>query len=356
MVCPASAKLSEGLPDKSSKYADEGSLAHEVAACILRGEGTRESILAGLHSFEYGAPDEKMLDHVDGYVAAMRDIIALDPDVYFEVEQRVQATDHVWGTADFWAWLPNYMLIVSRDLKYGAGEFVEVVQSKQQKAYLLGVINKLAGLYSWQERDLENSMFEMGVYQPRNLGHEGQAHRTSQVTWAELRNFRDDLDRLHVRVQAGTEFKSGKCRRCKAVFRCPLENEAMEILDLASPVAATNVQETTNEQLSYWLQQEPRFRRFLSEVKREAVGRLSTGQIIEGFELSTGMSNRAWTNEAEATRALTGLLPDAVLFEPRRLKTPAQVEKHSGTVKSVVARLTERHPTDTVLKAISTGE
>lgn len=38
MTCPGSVKLAEGIEDKGSSYAAEGTAAHELAEHILRGE------------------------------------------------------------------------------------------------------------------------------------------------------------------------------------------------------------------------------------------------------------------------------------------------------------------------------
>ena len=347
-LCPGSVKLSEGKPEKSSKYADEGSLAHEVAALILREDGTREAVQAGHHVFEHGEPDAKMLDHVDGYVAAMREIIALDPHCVFGVEQKVQATAEVWGTADFWAYLPMFHTVICRDLKYGAGEFVEVKKNKQQLAYLLGVVKYLLAIDTLSEDGLDMLSVEIGVYQPRNLGETGKAHRTQILGYADLAEFENQLFEVEARVAAGTEFASGKCRYCKAALECPLNNESMQALDFASPSGATKLPEVTNDQLAYWLVCESRLRRFMAEVRSTAVTRAELGETIPGYTMEERFSNRTWIDPLAALKTLVPLTPanDAnfapMLFEAPVLKSPAQMEKLGSQFKTAVKTLTTR--------------
>ena len=38
MTCPGSVKLSEAIQDRESRYAAEGTAAHELAELILRGQ------------------------------------------------------------------------------------------------------------------------------------------------------------------------------------------------------------------------------------------------------------------------------------------------------------------------------
>ena len=349
--CPGSVQLSEGLPDTSSKYADEGSLAHEVAALIMDNcqngipvSNTLDEIAAGMHVFEYGSPDDKMLRHVEDYVDAMLAIVALDPDAYFEVEQRVQATADVWGTCDFWAWLPSAHTLVVRDLKYGAGEFVRIEGNKQARAYALGALKKLQQL-DMIEQDIELLTVDIGVYQPRNRGVEDEAHRSEVLVFADLANFETQLLDLAGRVNVGKEFKDGECRWCKAAMRCPLNNEAVLELEIASSLTVAEL-EATNEQLAYWLDCGPRFKRFLAEVAWEARNRAELGDDIPGYELKQHLRNREWVDEGAAFNALVMLTPPGegtgCLFKQPVLKSPAQIEQLGEHFKTAVKGLTHR--------------
>lgn len=78
MACPGSVARCEGLPDESSKFADEGTAAHDLAArCLTDGSDAQahvsETIQAGERTF---VVDLDMATHVQTYVQYVRDMVA----------------------------------------------------------------------------------------------------------------------------------------------------------------------------------------------------------------------------------------------------------------------------------------
>lgn len=135
--CPRSARLSRGVPRRSSKWADEGTLAHELAEHLLRG----------------AIPQDKVGTYPDDMVAALASYIKFVADlrdlglVLERIEDRVnldglwpdgEAPESVFGTADYVAVTPGGALYVV-DLKYGANYVVEVGWNSQLMIYALGV-------------------------------------------------------------------------------------------------------------------------------------------------------------------------------------------------------------------------
>ena len=346
--CPGSVKLSEGIEEKPSKYADEGSLAHEVAALVMETTGqpasdTLAEIAVGLYTFRYGVPDRKMLEHVSGYVDVLHETIGLDPDCSWEVEQKVHVTGEIWGTCDFWAWLPNFNMFVTKDLKYGAGKYVDVHGNKQQKAYLLGAFKKLMGTGLLDKP--ETVLFEMGIYQPRNLGTEGEAHRTSMLSYEDLQAFEGDLLALEGRVACGTEFADGECRWCKAAIRCPLNLDAANSLAVNSEAPK---QDMSEQELADWMDRAPRFKRFLAAISAEAHARASLGLGIPGYLLEPSVGNRAYADVVAAEAALKPF--GLAIYEKPVLKSPAQIEKTVPAAKNTLAGLVHRPDNGYILK------
>jgi hypothetical protein len=131
MNCTMSPVLSRGAERRSSKYADEGTRAHELAERFLRGEpqdGENEAMKEALKPF---------LDHVQQL---------MDKTSIWKIEHRVDLSplwdglppEDLFGTADFVAVLPGGDLHVV-DLKYGRGVPVEVKDNTQLLYYALGV-------------------------------------------------------------------------------------------------------------------------------------------------------------------------------------------------------------------------
>ena len=127
IVCPGSVVLSEGMPERTSAFAEEGTQAHALAEMLLTMTPGEMDTPAG------------MLDNVMVYVDHIRGILAEHPDAVLMVEQRVKVNDLVYGTADAVIWIPSLQLLIIVDLKYGAGVAVEAI-SLQLKIYALAAL------------------------------------------------------------------------------------------------------------------------------------------------------------------------------------------------------------------------
>lgn len=126
MNCPGSVVLSEGMPNQTSVFAEEGTKAHEIAEMILRNQKGWAD-----------APVE-MLEHIKVYVDYVNDLALFDGDLH--IEQRVKVNEVVFGTADAVVWRPQLEELHIIDLKYGAGVAVEVVNNLQLKIYALATL------------------------------------------------------------------------------------------------------------------------------------------------------------------------------------------------------------------------
>ena len=119
-TCPGSIVLSKGMPERSSEFAKEGTLAHSVAEAMLNG-GVFE------------ATDE-MTEQVGVYVNYV-DELANHPEAILHTEVKVKVSDDLWGTADAVVWRPDQKTLYVADLKFGAGVGVEVSDNLQLKIY-----------------------------------------------------------------------------------------------------------------------------------------------------------------------------------------------------------------------------
>ena len=105
MACPPSARLEQGFENKTSEYAEEGTLAHELGELGLRkalGEiSTRKynSEIKKIEAHELYSAD--MPDYVEIYTDTCMEKVseakAKTPDAVFKVEQRL----------DFSEWVPE---------------------------------------------------------------------------------------------------------------------------------------------------------------------------------------------------------------------------------------------------------
>ena len=150
LACPPSAIAGTDYPDLDTAYAREGTLAHEVAEGIARGE-------------YFEAPDGttvEMLACADGY----RDYIqeqTKSANATVLLEQRVDYSPWVpggFGTCDCLILQGDTLTII--DYKYGRGVPVSAEDNPQLMLYALGALYDYGIAFAI-------SRVEMHIYQPR---------------------------------------------------------------------------------------------------------------------------------------------------------------------------------------------
>ena len=120
MTCPGSVAACLDAPDSSSKYADEGTAAHELAERILLGaDGTSLVGQTAENGVEF---TQDMLTEVTKYVNYVQDLVRSTGGTLM-VEQRLPLSsitgEEAHGTADAVILTDDEILIV--DLKFGMG-------------------------------------------------------------------------------------------------------------------------------------------------------------------------------------------------------------------------------------------
>ena len=155
MACTPSARLEQQFENKTSEYAAEGTLAHEL------GELKLKKVLEGLSSRSFNSKLKKiqedklytadMPDYVDVYVDTClerySEARAKTPDALFKIEQRLDFSEWVpegFGTGDFVIIADGTMEVC--DLKYGKGVPVSADNNKQMMLYALGAISEFGFL------------------------------------------------------------------------------------------------------------------------------------------------------------------------------------------------------------------
>lgn len=167
MACPKSVALEEETEEKESPFAQEGTLAHEVAEVLLRkaiGETTKAEADKRINEIK---PPIDMIDYVGLYVEGCMDSYDTakleDPESFVMIEERVEYTEWVpggFGTCDFAVIAIRKKRLVIRDMKYGKGVPVSAEDNPQIRIYALGMIQEWGWIYDIEE-------IEMHIDQPR---------------------------------------------------------------------------------------------------------------------------------------------------------------------------------------------
>lgn len=186
--CPGSVHMASLFPSSTSKAAEEGTLAHELAEHLINKQKVK-SVEKKIKAFYEANPDVKgsvkeMTDYIVPYVEyvneTFRKVQAKDSAAVLLTEQRVDFSEYVpegFGTSDVVIIGDDEITVI--DLKYGKGVEVSAEGNPQIRLYALGAINMFDLMYEFKS-------VNMVIYQPRreNISQESMGVKGLQE-WAE---------------------------------------------------------------------------------------------------------------------------------------------------------------------------
>lgn len=328
--CPGSVKLIAKAPKQAaSKYADEGTAAHQLAeTCLLGGTYPElwldETIEAGDSKIKV---TEEMVEAVQVYLDCihqdMRDTgVGLEA---LKVEHKFALTridPEAFGTCDAVLATPGAMYVY--DFKYGAGVPVEAADNRQLLYYALGAAQSGLGLGPPKR-------FTITIVQPRAPHRDGPIRRAHYTT-EELAEFSAGLAKAVQRVRQNDEaLKAGPwCKFCAAKGMCPearREVQRSAKLDFAKTAKPLPDPATLPpSELARVLDHANYLKDWVGAVQGYAHTLAERGVEIPGWKLVDGRVNRAWADEKAVEKAYVLELGDK-LYAPRKLVSPAQLEK-----------------------------
>ena len=338
-ACPGSVRATKGLPNTTSMYAAEGTVAHDIAANCLNlginaGAFANETRECEGHQI---LVDAEMVDSVNEYTAYILGLKAQHEGAELRIEHRFDLSalyPGLFGTADAVLWLPDLATLVVADLKYGKGRAVEVDDNPQLNYYALGAL-LTAGFPAKRVRKV--------IAQPR-CPHTKGPFREQEIDAIDMLDFRADL----LNYAKATEIPDAPlaagdhCDFCPAAGICPELNKrtmsAAQAQFAVVPAAGTAVYDPA--MLAKALDNVPFVEAWLKNVREFAYREAEAGRCPPGWKLVAKRARRHWKDEAQVIEALQDMgVTDDVLYEPRDLKSPAQIEA-SGVSKKFVAMFT----------------
>ena len=305
-ACPGSVKLSEGIESTPSKYAEEGTKAHELAAKMLTGDWPH--IIS-----------EEMADYLKIYVNEVYRDAGTNK---FLVEHKFDLTEvfpGLYGTADAVFYDPKTKVLYVYDLKYGQGILVAAENNPQLMYYGLGA------LLSTKSPCKE---VELVIVQPRADHANGPVRRwrTSALNMVE---FAADLyDYALATTKKDAPLNPGDhCRFCPAIGICPsLRNKSLQIAQTEfSPTLSYDP-----KVLSETLKKVDMLEDYAKGVRAFAYSEAEHGRVPPGWKLVQKRATRKWNRPEDEMRGELqkrfGLKPNEIL-DPPTLKSVAQIEK-----------------------------
>lgn len=326
--CPPSIRLEEQFEDKTSIYAEEGTLAHELAELKLRLELKEITKRTYTLKFNKATKDNPLYSKdMDDYVDVYKEICIkkylnskeTTTDSIAAVEQRLDFSNYVpdgFGTGDFIVIADGTLEIC--DLKYGKGVPVSAENNSQMRLYALGAINKFSFLY-----DIEK--VRMTIIQPRlsNIS-------SDEISVNDLLKWAEEVVKpsAELAIKGEGEFKTGAhCKFCKARSVC--RARADENLELAK-FEFKKSDTLSNDEISEILEKVDSLVKWASDVKEYALDKALEGEEFKGYKLVEGRSQRKWKDEKAVAQILIdrGFL-DNIIWT-KKLTTISNIERAIG--------------------------
>lgn len=328
MVCTKSPRLEESLKEDTSVYANEGTLAHNLAELKLAmktGKITRHRYTKNLKEIRsdplYTEEMDEATDvHKDFCIERFNEAKAVTKDAVIMLEQRLDYSPWVkrgFGTSDTTIIGDQTLEII--DFKYGKGIAVSAYENTQMKLYALGAINQFGFLY-----DLE--MIHMTICQPRldNIS-------SFEMTVDDLLQWAESV----VRPKAQLAFKGegdfiagDHCMFCKVKATCRAraeENTKLARLDFQKPPLLTDDEVvevlTSIDELVSWAKSVQEYAQIMA---------VQENKQWPGMKLVQGRGVRKYSDEETVVEALQEAGCEEDVIYKKSLNTISTLEKMFG--------------------------
>lgn len=323
--CTAAPRLEEGMPDKGSTYADEGTLAHAYCAKKLKAmlglpTDEEDADIERLSEYHTGEMDE----HTDTYVSIVSEKWAAarskTSDAQLLVEVRLDFTKWIpdaFGTADAVIIADGLMEVI--DFKYGKGIKVSAEENPQMMIYALGA-------YEQENFEYDIKDIRCTIVQPRieNLS-EYETTVTNLLEWAE----RELKPKAWEAFSGKGKQEAGQwCQFCKVKSRC----RALAVTCVNTQGSAPDPRLISKEEMEgVILPRLATIKTWLTGVEEYALEQAMNGVEYVGYKVVEGRSNRKIVDAEAVKDALSDACYDrAAYLKPEELRGISDLEKLMG--------------------------
>jgi hypothetical protein len=350
MLCPGKIVMEDGKPNSTSKYAAEGTAAHQVLTWALQEERPASAYIGRLieadgFTFEV---DDDMARHVQVCVDYAADLKGADGIVFADI--RVNYAQYLdtpeveaWGTADVIIARGAELIVI--DFKYGMGVEVSAERNPQMSLYGLGALQQFHGVVADFER------VRMAISQPRiktapseydlsveELEAWGRGAARSAVN--SCKNAVIGYEGEGDAVWGRTFLRPGEkqCKFCKAKATCPaLRDEVAGNSFVAFPATPEEFADnelmpvnadSCNPWLAACLDKADLIEDWCKAVRAEVERRLLAGAPVPGYKLVQGKRGaRQWADAKVAEETLKTMRVKLEDMYDFKLISPTSAEK-----------------------------
>jgi len=328
IACSPSARLEENFENKSSSFAEEGTLAHEFAEVNLRhqlGQFAKGDLFykrRPLIESEYYSPEmeDYVQKHVDYVIEQYTEAKRLTPDAVLLIETKVDITHLIeegFGTCDVIIIADGVLEVI--DLKYGLGVRVEAEENKQLMLYGSGALEAYDMLY-----DIHT--VRLTVTQPRM-----DSISSWEISADDLRQWGEDVVKpsaLKAYAGEGEQVTGDHCKFCRASARCKAQ------ADLALATAKEDFKDPqllTDDELVDIYAKIPNIDAWFKKVASYLFEEALAGKKWPNYKLVDGQNRRAWSDEEAAAGKLQSLnFSFSDVHNEPKLKGITEIEKLVG--------------------------
>lgn len=303
LTCTPSARLEAKEPNKTSTFADEGTLAHELGELLIKeklGMILQKDYKKKLKEIELNDLfNEAMYTHCQDYAAFVIEEYnaskAVTPDAKIFLETKADLSELVpkgYGTIDIQIIADIRLKVV--DLKYGKGVPVSAIENKQLMLYAWGAFKGVSEFYDIQE-------IEMIIYQPRL-----DSITRFIMPVADLLRWAEEVVRPKaIMATEGTgDLVAGEhCRFCKIRAKCRAN------YDLQMEITKHDFKDSfllTPDEVADVVLRSNAFENWITAVKEYALDLAVKGEATwPGLKVVEGKSNRKYSDETAVVKLLT---------------------------------------------------
>lgn len=320
LACTPSARLEECFPELTSKWAEEGTKAHETAEKILTAliDDKKRPAFRNAEIKEIATSLQPYIDYVwNLYNTLMEE----NGDAVIFLETRVDFSDYVpegFGTGDVIILSGETLHII--DLKYGKGVAVNAKGNEQLRLYGLGAVKLYGDIY-----DIETVVTH--IAQPRLDSYSREEiDLESLIVWAE-----EVVKPKATEAFEGTgAFIDGEhCQFCKAAAICRHRLEkytAITKLQKLKPDELAN-----NGEIATVLREASAIEKWLKQVKAYAIEEMKAGVKFEGLKLVAGRSKTVLKDQDKLIEILKSEgIDEALMYKPKELVSMTELKSVVG--------------------------
>ncbi len=346
LVCTAAPRYEMQFPAQTSKYAEEGTLAHSICELYARKKFTPMSTrkfnseLKKLQA--HPLYDPEMLTTADFYVDYLREkYMGYEDAPHISFEVKIDLSDIIpdgYGTCDCCMIGGNTLHIT--DYKHGAGVPVDTEGNSQMMLYAYGALKRYAPIYGDAIKRVS-----MAIVQPRI----SQEVKEASISVDELKTWGLEYVKPIARkaYDGAGEFVAGDhCKFCRGREICPMrakQNTALEdfkdcvTLDKAEnpldPAARKMLglpDVLTDAEVGDLLTRGKHLVEWYEDLQAYALRAILDGKTVPGYKVVEGRSQRAFRDPDAAVQLLLDSGVDKAAIYDYKPKTLAQLEKVVG--------------------------